>query len=68
MTPAALLLGQNCTTSAGLAAAGCGSINLLATETRKCFTAWLHEARTSVCEVDCERRIACSVGVSVRLL
>ena len=30
MTPAALLFLQNCTTSAGLAAAGCGSINVCA--------------------------------------
>ena len=72
MTPAALLLGQNCTTSAGLAAAGCGSINLLATETRKqrsstSYASLLGCMRWApVCEVDCERRIACSVGVSVR--
>ena len=74
MTPAALLLGQNCTTSAGLAAAGCGSINLLATETRKqrssiSYASLLGCMRCApVCEVDCDRRIACSVGVSVRLL
>ena len=74
MTPAALLLGQNCTTFAGLAAAGCGSINLLATETRKqrssvSYASLLGCMRCApVCEVDCERRMACSVGVSVRLL
>ena len=74
MTPAALLLGQNCTTSVGLAAAGCGSINLLATETRKqrssiSYASLLGCMRCApVCEVDCERRMACSVGVSVRLL
>ena len=74
MTPAALLLGQNCTTSAGLAAAGCRSINLLATEARKqrsstSYASLLGCMRCApVCDVDCEKRIACSVGVSVRLL
>ena len=72
MTPAALLLGQNCTTSAGFAAAGCGSINLLANETRKqrssaSYASLLGCMRCApVCEVDCERTIACSVGVSVK--
>ena len=74
MTPAELQLVQNCTTSAGLAEAGCGSINLLATETRKqrppisyaplfgCMKC------APVCEVDCERKMAYSINVSVRLL
>ena len=58
----------------GVGAAGWRSINLLATETRKqrssaSYALLLCCMRCApVCEGDCERRIACSVGVSVRLL
>ena len=73
MRPAALLLVQDCPTSVALGAAGCGSINLLATETRKQPSsdsyAQLHGCMrcAPVCEVDCDRRKARSEGVSARL-
>ena len=58
----------------GVGAAGCGSINLLATETRKqrssaSYASLLGCMRCApVCEVDCDSSVACSVGVSMRLL
>ena len=68
------VVGEDCTTSAALGAAGCGIINLLATETRKqrssaSYASMLGCMRCApVCEVDCDGRMACSVGVPVRLL
>ena len=71
--PAAILLGQDWTASAALGAAGCGIVNLLATETQKqrssaSYASLLGCMRCApVCEVDCERSTEHSTGVSVRL-